>query len=371
MANLLVLVSYKVFPAQMGGQKAVVGLYEHLSTYHRIHLAVSIDNDPAAGKFSAFRILHPHKRMAANVFQLLHLKKLCKTHQVNCLIAEHSYTGWIAYLLKKLTGIPFIIRSHNIEASRFQQMNRRYWKFYRRYEKWIHRKADHNFFITEEDQQTAMESFGISSLNSSVVSYGVEPNRIVRNAKKKFAEEYGITSKEIFYFNGTLDYLPNTLAVRNLEEKVYPLLESTGLDYTIIISGRNLPEDLTASMQHCTRMVYIGYVDEVEILYQSASVFLNPINNNSGIKTKVVEALANHCNVVSMRSGAVGIPIELCGDKMKIAEDDDWEDFSNKVVAMVMNQGSETPNEFFEYFSAENIAKEAARKINSLVHANT
>jgi len=370
MANILVLVSYKVFPAEMGGQKAVVNLYRYLAKHHKIHFAVSSDNDFVDG-YSVERILFPHSKMLWNIFCLRRLKNSCRKHKIDLIIAEHSYTGWLAYLLKKITGIPFLIRSHNIEASRFRQMKRRFWRLYGAYEKWIHQKADFHFFISEKDKTTANHEFGLAPAECEVIPYAITRPKEIIAARNQLAEKFGIRTADVFYFNGTLDYLPNTIAVENILKEINPRLQSKGLNYTIVISGKNLPADLRKKVDARTNMVYVGFTEDVDLLYQSASVFLNPISNNSGIKTKLVEALANHCKIVSMKGGAVGISSELCGSQMMLAENDNWDEFAEKVIAQLKMKHIQTPASFFDYFSAEKIAAKAADKINILVHANT
>lgn len=370
MANVLVLVSYKVFPAEMGGQKAVVNLYRYLAKHHKIHFAVSSDNDFVDG-YSVERILFPHSKMLWNVFRLRRLKNSCKKLKIDLIIAEHSYTGWLAYLLKKITGIPFLIRSHNMEASRFRQMKRRFWRLYSAYEKWIHQKADFHFFISEEDKATAVHKFGLAPAECEVIPYGVTRSKEVIAARKQLAEKFGILTREVFYFNGTLDYLPNTIAVENILKEINPRLQFKGLDYTIVISGKNLPADLRKKVEACPNVVFVGFTEDVDLLYQSASVFLNPISNNSGMKTKLVEALANHCKVVSMKGGAAGINPELYGSQTTLAENDNWDEFTEKVVEQLTTPHLKTPESFFDYFSAEKIAARGADKINFLVHATS
>lgn len=370
MANILVLVSYKVFPAEMGGQNAVLNLYQYLSTHHNIHFVLSSDNGMPKD-FRVERILFPHKKMLWNVFKIFQLKNICKKQKIQLIIAEHSYTGWIAYLVQKVTGIPFLIRSHNIETSRFRQMKRPFWKWYGLYEKWIHRKADYNFFITEEDKRIAISQFGLSLSKSDVVPYGIKRPKEIIDTRIKFSEKFGIHSPHIFYFNGTLDYLPNRVAIECLIDKLDPILQLKDLDYIIIISGKNLPANLANRINTCANIIYIGFIEEVNLLYQSASVFLNPVTNNSGIKTKVVEALANHCKVVSMRDGATGISPDLYGAQMVLAENGDWQGFAEKVITILQCPHSKTPQAFFDYFSAEKISEKAAGKINLLVHANS
>ncbi|RYZ28816.1 MAG: hypothetical protein EOO10_08255, partial [Chitinophagaceae bacterium] len=198
MANILVLVSYNVFPAKMGGQKAVVNLYKHLSEHHKIHFVVSSDNG-FANDYSVERILFPHGRMLWNIFRLRRLKNCCRKLKIDLIIAEHSYTGWLAYLLKKITGIPFLIRSHNIEASRFRQMKRRLWRLYGAYEKLIHQKADFHFFISEEDKATAIQKFALSPAKCETIPYGITRSKEMIAAGKQLAEKFGIRTTNVFY----------------------------------------------------------------------------------------------------------------------------------------------------------------------------
>jgi polysaccharide biosynthesis protein PslH len=142
MAKVLALVSFKIFPAHMGGQKGVAMFYQYLSAHDEVVMAASNDHyEPFEAPFPVQTILNPNRRMPANVFRLGELKNIVRKEKVNVIVAEHSYTAWLAYLLKRATGIPFIIHSHNLEAYRFRQMERSWWKLYNRYEKWIHQKT--------------------------------------------------------------------------------------------------------------------------------------------------------------------------------------------------------------------------------------
>jgi glycosyltransferase involved in cell wall biosynthesis len=366
MAKLMVIVSYKVFPAQMGGQKGIVKFFLYLKKYHSIQMVASFENEVSVAYFPVEKMLYSHRKMALNIRQLFVLRKKIKKDNIDCVVAEHSYTGWMAYLLKKLTGKPFVIHSHNIEASRFRQIGKQGWKLYRHYEKWIHRKADFNFFITEEDQQVALQQFGLPKSKCAVIPYGIDEFKKVKNAENKVKALYGIESTYLFYFNGTLDYLPNTRAVENLIDSVCPLLDRKNLCYTLVISGNRLSPMLQNKIENVQNIRYLGFVDDVEMLYQASDLFLNPVINDSGVKTKVIEALANHCTVVSTESGATGIPCRLCGDKLKTAEDNDWKGFVNKMVECLNKPFKETPATFFYHFSWNNIAQKAAEKIEAI-----
>ena len=46
MANVLSIVSYKIFPAKFGGQKGIASFNEYFSKYHNLYCVTVEDNKP-------------------------------------------------------------------------------------------------------------------------------------------------------------------------------------------------------------------------------------------------------------------------------------------------------------------------------------
>ncbi|MBK8787129.1 MAG: hypothetical protein IPN43_11725 [Chitinophagaceae bacterium] len=67
--------------------------------------------------------------------------------------------------------------------------------------------------------------------------------------------------------------------------------------------------------------------------------------------------------MISTKSGAIGIPEEITGEKLKIVEDNNWIEFANTIVNI--NSATQTPPAFFEHFYWDNIAKKAAIAIEA------
>lgn len=365
MHSVLVLVTYKIFPPDMGGQKAVYYLYKHLQCHQNIIMCASADNEPVDACFEVVPFLHNNKQLFKNVFLLFRLKKLIRSRKVNCIIAEHSYAGWLAWLLKILTGIPFVIRSHNLEYSRFRQMNKRNWSWYQLYEGWIHRRANYSIFISDEDREQAEMEFGLKNETACTIPYGVEPVEINSRAEKLLRQQFNISSRYIFYFNGTLDYAPNEEAVEHLLELESWL--SLKMDFLIVISGKNLSAGLIERIDASPHYLYTGFVEDNTLLYQGCHLFLNPVTNDSGIKTKVVEALANQCLVISMESGAAGINPNFCEDKLITVPDYHIEAFAATMEWAVLKPKKDVGSTFSHHFNWERLAEVTSGKINMLV----
>jgi len=357
---VLGLVSFRVFPTHMGGQKGVALFYAHLKNELPVILAVSKDNRDSGG-LESHPLLYPNKIMYRNLFCIRALKVLIRSKNIQVVVAEHSYTGWLAWLLHK----PFIIHSHNIESGRFRYMHKWWWKLYRAYEGWIHRKADHNFFISEEDRTLAVEEFHVAKARSTVITYGIkEP--VLHPDKLLLRKELNLdTYSWIFLFNGTMDYTPNYQAVETLINHIDPLLRQKLEDYRIVITGNRAPKDLIVKMSANENILYLGYVKDIDQYYQAADLFLNPVSNNTGVKTKLIEAIANNCTAVSVTSGASGIRRDLCGDKLVCVTDNDWKQFVSAIV-QAMSARADTQAGFYDYYSWKNIAARAAEKINEL-----
>ena len=366
MTRLLGLVSFRVYPTHMGGQKGVALFYEYLQQYLSVILAGSVDNVPTE-KLKMERLLFPNKKMYLNASKLGELRQLVLNNNVDVVMAEHSYTGWLAARLKKKTGRPFIIHSHNIESRRFHKMNKWWWKWYQTYEKNIHRKADFNFFISREDLDFAVDEFGLDPSKCEVVTYGVEDIAIEKDRKKLRRALDVDENKTVLLFNGTLDYEPNYEAVQIIIDQLIPLLRTKLENYQILITGNRAPKELAQKMIAADHLDYLGYVDDVNAYYQCADIFINPVANDSGVKTKLIEAMANHCTTVSTVSGASGIQKELCGQKLHLVKDGDWNAFAEEILAAISLPAMNTPPSFFEAYSWKTITAKAAKRIESLV----
>jgi glycosyltransferase involved in cell wall biosynthesis len=372
MANVLSIVTYKILPPKLGGQKGIALFNEYFSKEVNLFCFTIQDNDPSLAPYPVFNRLSNEKLRYINPFYLQKIRKIIREKNITHVIVEHPYYGWMALLLKKYEKVKVIVHSHNIESERFKTVNKWWWKILWYYEKWIHTKTDFTFCITEKDRNYFHEKYKLPLQKSAVITYGISWNEAPteeerNNAKKILLERYSLPLEtKLFLFNGTLNYHPNLVAVKNIIEKINPLFSKKNKEYRIIICGKGLPAEMNELKDYASQnIIYAGFVDDITEYFKGADVFINPVNDGGGIKTKLVEALGYNMNAVSTENGAIGVEENICNGKLYLSGNQDWEAFVNKMERSLENLNNIPPS-YFDHFYWKNIAAKAAEIVERI-----
>jgi hypothetical protein len=371
--SVLGIISYKIFPAQMGGQKCVAGFYSHLAKRTKVVLALAKENEGIAGiDAETFSFLYHHKKGLSNLRYVYRLCKLIKQKNIDVVCIEHSYLGWLGMLLKWLTKKPFVIHSHNIEAHRFRDMQKTGWRLYQIYERWVHRNANFSFFITEEDMAWAISHWQLNTQKCTVITYGTDTTQAATaNEKLNCRQQLLIENKldsntNLFLFTGTLDYLPNTDALRIIISELLPLLQNTGLSFRIFICGSRLTKQWTEVLSNYPSIIYKGFTDDIDLYLTGADCFINPVTLGSGIRIKLVDALSHNLDCISTTSGAKGISQEMTGSKLTLVNDYDWPAFVNAMQQQSGKTLQDTPPAFYQLFNWDTIVQKALLSLQTV-----
>lgn len=371
-AKILSLVSYKFLPPDMGGQKGIAFFNRYLAKHANLVCVTIKDNEQfAAEGYAVKNILSNSATRYINPFYFFTLRRITREEKITHLIIEHPYYGWLGMLLKWFCKVKLVVHSHNIESLRFKTMNKWWWGILWHYEKLTHKNADHNFFIQENDRAYAIEHFKLDPQKCTVITYGFELSQAPspldkQSARQKLCDDHDILPQEkILLFNGTLGYKPNLDALDIILQKINPLLlAEPNFKYKIIICGNKLPVAYEGLIHYREKnIIYAGFVDDINIYFKGCDIFINPVIDGGGIKTKVVEALGYDLSVISTESGAVGIPANITGGKLLVLPDSNWDEFARCIIAC--NMDATIPNTYFDHFYWDNIAAKAAAILNT------
>ena len=362
MKKIAAIVPYTFLPGQSGGQKLITGFYDALGKETELHLIGTPKNDEAlATTYQLQKLLKASRLRYADVFSFFRIKSYLLQHKIEWLFIEHPYLGWLAWLLKKATGVKLAVHTHNIEYQRFRSIGKWWWSCLKAYERWVLKKADLVFCITEEDRLGFINKLSIKEEKCFVISYGIprqSPPTDKEPTKRSVSEELNIsTDTKLLFFNGVLNYQPNTEALDVILHHINPLLFTSGLNYKILVAGKNLPAAYNElkpwNDQH---VLYLGFVNDIDRYTKAADVLLNPVQSGGGVKTKMIEALALNTSVISTETGAAGVTKEICGEKLIVIADNDWNAFASAVVSSA-DRTATIPAVFYRTFSWRNIAE--------------
>ncbi|MBS1668533.1 MAG: glycosyltransferase family 4 protein [Bacteroidetes bacterium] len=372
MATVISIVSYNFLPAKVGGQKGIA-LFNKYFSKQLPFICVTVErNDPQAAEgYEVLNILSNSTWRYINVFNFFLFQKLIKKHQASHIMLEHPYLGWLGVLLKWFCGVKLVVHSHNIEGLRWKTLGKWWWKILWRYEKYTHRQADYNFFIHDDDRNYALQHFGLNPMKCITMTYGIEWEKIptqeeIQSCRILIREKYQISENETtLLFNGAFNYGPNLDALKNIIQIIDPLLQKEKhFPYKIIICGKDIPKEIEEKKY--SHILIAGFVEDISIYFKGSDIFLNPITEGGGIKTKLVEALAYNLNAVSTENGAIGINKDWCNGKLLTCKDHHWEDFVRRIVQLRL-YNADMPDSYFEHFYWGNSTSRAAKFITAKV----
>jgi glycosyltransferase involved in cell wall biosynthesis len=108
-------------------------------------------------------------------------------------------------------------------------------------------------------------------------------------------------------FVGAMSYPPNIAAMRYLTEEVLPILRRTRPHAHLTIVGRDPSTEVWDMASEAVEVT--GEVEDVRPYLAGSALFVAPMVSGSGIKNKVLEAMAMARPVVATPLGVEGLPV--------------------------------------------------------------
>ena len=367
--RILSIIPYKVFPAIMGGQKGIALFYKYLSQQVDLRCLTTKKNEAT----DDVRIIPQLSNASAryiNPFVYGVVKKILKEEHCGYLLAEHPYYAWLIWLVRKTSSMQVIVHSHNIESERFRSIGKWWWRILWYYERWAYRNAHTLWFKTPEDTNYAIQQYGVSAERCHVIPYGVETTQLpndseIQQARAHLCHWHSIPEQHcIILFNGTLSYGPNLNALNDILHHILPALAKQAMAFTMLICGKGLPDEMHELKKYDKlNVVYAGFVEDIDVYFKGCDVFLNPLTDGGGIKTKLVEALGFGKKCVSSVNGAIGVDVSYTSGRLRIVQDADWKGYAETIMNL-HNEEIKLDNEaFYQQFSWMHIARHAVNTL--------
>jgi len=170
------------------------------------------------------------------------------------------------------------------------------WKKMLRYEKKTIHQFDVCVTVSENDRQKLLQI--VPDTEAFVVPNGVDINYFKPISKPR--------NTPIIAFTGSMNYHPNTDAVRWFYKSILPIIWEQYQNFQFNVVGWSPPEDILA-LDKDPRVTVTGFVEDIRPYLAESDVIVVPLRFGSGTRLKILEAWAMGKAVVSTQLGAEGL----------------------------------------------------------------
>jgi polysaccharide biosynthesis protein PslH len=258
--------------------------------------------------------------------------KITKT-QFDLIVLESIFTLPYLDLLRKKGVAKIILRTHNVEHliwSKLAESQKNPFKRFvfnwmskklKKYEIKMLPKVDGIACISQEDV-TYFQKLGIEvPMNHVPVSFSFE---------KCIQKDY---NNNDFFFIGAMNWKPNLEAVEVLLQTIIPRLLDKDPNIKFHIAGSYMPDwmmDLSSES-----IIIHGRAENVKDFMTEHGIMLAPMLSGSGVRIKILEAMAYGIPVISTSKGLMGITYQQ--EKNAICEDN-WDGFIQQAIKLRLSQ---------------------------------
>lgn len=314
-------------PTRNGFQVAVTGLYEQLRRHHDVrvlaygardghagHDGVRVVDRPSAGRRGGALglVRSTVGRRPASVDALRRGMQPLVRQELDEFRPDvvHVSSGRLAMLVDELGRVPSVLAAldawHlNVEARRslapgslrlaytLERHN------VQRFEASRYPRFDAVTVVTPADRDALRQVH--PTMDVTVIPNGVDP---------RFVAPVGAPARDpdLLVFTGVMDYAPNVAAARFLADQLLPRVRAVRPSARLALVGRN-PSAEVRALGNRDGVEVTGEVPDVRPWLARGAVFVCPMQNGTGIKNKLLEAMASGAACVATPLATQGLGV--------------------------------------------------------------
>lgn len=361
--KILVLSNKVPYPPRDGGALATLNLIKGLSQLgHSIHLltmstskhpSTTVDIPEESKEIASFQIIPV--RTQINPFKLLwnlffsrlpynierfysisfknELEKILRNEEFQVIQMEGLSLALYLPFIRRISPAIIVMRAHNVEFRIWElnsiQAKPGFRKLYfnilakrlKDFEKKSLKNCDAIVPISHNDEQTFRE-LGLKK-PSYVAPFG--------SNQSCTEEELNFSGDPTIFFLGSLDWIPNQQGLIWFLDKVWEPLRLSKPDLIFRVAGRNAPDSIRKILDR-KGVSFLGEVSDARDFIISNTVMIVPLFSGSGMRVKIIEAMALGRPVITTKIGAEGIGGQT-GKHFIIADDPDQ--FCNEIKQII------------------------------------
>lgn len=248
------------------------------------------------------------------------LSSLLTSTTFDIIQVEGTFVAMYLKVIRAHSSAPVILRQHNVEYQIWERLAlnepNRLKKWYlnvlskrlKAFEQKILNQFDAIVPVTDDDAQLFKNLGGHKP-------YFVSPAGIDTNY---WEAARSIGNPHYIYHLGSLEWIPNREAVLWFINEIWPSIYKIDKRFKLFIAGKGMPDFM--KQMHIDGVEMVGEVEDAATFIKDKSIVVVPLQSGSGIRLKILEAMAAEKLVISTSIGAQGIPVEN-GKELLIAND--------------------------------------------------
>ena len=246
------------------------------------------------------------------------LVNLLNSETYDIIQVEGTFVAMYFDVLKLYSKAPIILRQHNVEYQIWKRLAINETNFLKKWYLNLLSKRLYNF------EKEIINKF------DAIVPVTPDDGKLFEKLgciKPIFISPAGIDTKywkpsnnenlfHIFHL-GSLEWMPNREAVLWFLKAVWPLILKMDKRFKLFIAGKNMPD--TMKQMVFENVVMVGEVKDGADFVKDKSITVVPLLSGSGIRLKILEAMAASKLVISTTIGAQGIDY-IAGGNLLLAD---------------------------------------------------
>ena len=292
--------------------------------------SVKIDTKPSVG--GAIKALAANKSYNLSRFKCsdfeLKLQEILAKNQYDFIQLENIFVAHYIGLIRELSDAKIILNSANIEYEIWQRMSRKSNWIKNKYFKILAKQ------LQNEEEEIWQQVDGIicaTKKDEKFIAKKVKPEKLITLpfflSLEKYTLENRYKSSPSFFHIGAMDWLPNIEGIEWFLDSVWSNLN---IDSSLFLAGKSMPQKIKD--QNNPSVKVLGFVDSAIEFIQKHDVMIVPILSGSGIRVKIIEAMALGKCVISTTIGAEGIN---CTNKENIFIADTAHEFESVIKQLI------------------------------------
>lgn len=238
------------------------------------------------------------------------LAELLQRETFDIIQFEAPFMGIYLPIIRQHSRAKVVLRAHNIDYRIWERLaagcRQPLKKWYlslqaarlKKFEEALYAAVDAVVAISEVDASYIKQRTAAAVTSAPM---GIDPEKVATEPSWRTED------LERCCFVASLDWQPNQEAVRWLHAEIWPAIRQKSPQSHCVVAGKNAPTTFAALAGNGLEMH--GFVADASQTMRNNPLFLVPIRSGSGIRIKILEALALGLPVVSTRVGAEGLPL--------------------------------------------------------------